>query len=102
MDAVGTVVEPAPHLSIEVPQRLGPYLVEGRSALDGCSLTLVAVAPGLVRTEVVPHTRDVTTLGRKARGGLVNLEVDIVAKYVERLLRAGVPSPYDAPAIGRR
>ena len=102
VDAVGTVIEPAPHLSVEVPQRLEPYLVEkGSVAVDGCSLTLVAVAPELVRIEVVPHTAEVTTLGRKARGGLVNLEVDIVAKYVERLVRAGVPSPYDAPAAGR-
>ena len=95
VDATGTIAEAAPHLAIEVPAGLGPYLVEkGSLAVDGCSLTLVAVAPGLVRTEVIPHTARSTTLGQKRPGQLVNLEVDVVAKYVERLLGAGTPSPY--------
>ena len=98
VDATGTIAEAAPHLTVEVPAALGPYLVEkGSLAVDGCSLTLVAVAPGLVRTEVIPHTARSTTLGRKHPGQLVNLEVDVVAKYVERLVRAGTPSPYGRP-----
>jgi riboflavin synthase len=102
VDAVGIIVECAPHLSLEVPPDLDPYLVEkGSVTVDGCSLTLAAVSPALVRIEIIPHTSEVTTLGRKRRGDLVNLEADIVAKYVERLVRAGVPSPYDASAIGR-
>lgn len=98
VDAVGIVLEPPPHLTIEVPSELEPYLVEkGSVTVDGCSLTVVAVASGSIRIEIIPHTSKVTTLGRKVRGGLVNLEVDVVAKYVERLMRAGVPSPYAAP-----
>ncbi len=102
VDAVGVVVEPAPHLAIEVPTNLQPYLVEkGSITVDGCSLTLVSVVGDVVRIEIIPHTDDVTTLGRRARGDLVNLEADIVAKYVERFMRAGVPSPYDASPVGR-
>ncbi|MDA8317291.1 MAG: riboflavin synthase [Actinomycetota bacterium] len=96
VDATGTIAEAAPHLAIEVPAALEPYLVEkGSLAVDGCSLTLVAVAPELVRIEIIPHTAGSTTLGQKRPGQLVNLEVDVVAKYVERLVRAGTPSPYD-------
>lgn len=103
VDAVGTIVEPAPHLAIKVPANLAPYLAEkGSVAIDGCSLTLVAVGPELIRVEIIPHTAKATTLGRRVHGGLVNLEVDIVAKYVEGLLRSEIPSPYDAPARRRR
>jgi riboflavin synthase len=102
VDGVGTIVEPAPHMCIEVPAGLEAYLVEkGSVTVDGCSLTVVAVGPGLVHIEVIPRTVEVTTLGRKARGDLVNLEADVVAKYIERLVRAGVASPYGAPATGR-
>lgn len=95
VDAIGEVVEPAPHLRVKVPANLAPYLVEkGSVAVDGCSLTIVAAAKELICVELIPHTVEHTTLGRKVRGALVNLEVDIVAKYVERLLRASTPSPY--------
>ena len=102
VDATGVVLEPAPHLLIGVSPELEPYLVEkGSITVDGCSLTVAAVTSGSVRIEVIPHTREVTTLGRKVRGELVNLEADIVAKYVERLLQVGVTSPYNAPFIER-
>ena len=102
VDAVGLVVQSAPHLVIEVPSALNRYLVEkGSLAVDGCSLTLVEVLSDLVRIEIIPHTADVTTLGQKRKGSLVNLEVDVVAKYVERLLGAGIESPYVAP-VGRQ
>ena len=85
-------------LSIEVPPHLAPYLVEkGSITVDGCSLTLVSVTSDQIRIEIIPHTSLVTTLGRKGPGAPVNLEADVVAKYVERLVRAGVSSPYDAP-----
>lgn len=100
VDATGRITEPAPHLAIEVPVALDPYLVEkGSLAVDGCSLTLVAATPGLVRIEIIPHTARSTTLGRKGAGGLVNLEVDVVAKYVERMVRAGTSSPYISKAV---
>jgi riboflavin synthase len=86
---------------IEVPSGLERYLVEkGSLAVDGCSLTVVEVLSERVRIEIIPHTAEETTLGLKRKGGLVNLEVDVVAKYVERLLGAGVESPYGAP-VGR-
>ena len=95
VDATGRVTEPAPHLAIEVPVALHPYIVEkGSLAVDGCSLTVVSANSGLVRIEIIPHTARATTLARKATGQLVNLEVDVVAKYVERLVHAGAPSPY--------
>jgi riboflavin synthase len=89
-------------LCIEVPPDLCPYLVEkGSITVDGCSLTIVAVTPDRIRIEIIPHTSAVTTLSQKGPGALVNLEADVVAKYVERLVRAGVSSPYDAPLTGR-
>ncbi|MGC8628058.1 MAG: riboflavin synthase [Acidimicrobiales bacterium] len=98
VDATGTLAEAAPHLAVKVPAALEPYLVEkGSLAVDGCSMTLVGVSPGLVRIEVIPHTARSTTLGQKRPGQLVNLEADVVAKYVERLLGAGTPSPYSRP-----
>ena len=101
VDGVGVIVEAAPHLCIEVAPDLGPYLVEkGSITVDGCSLTIVSAAPGQIRIEIIPHTSAVTTLGQKDRGALVNLEADVVAKYVERLVRASVPSPYDSPRTG--
>ena len=102
VDGVGVVVEAAPHLCIEVPPDLSLYLVEkGSIAVDGCSLTIVSVTPDRIRIEIIPHTGAVTTLGQKGPGALVNLEVDVVAKYVESLVRAGVSSPYDDPGAGR-
>jgi riboflavin synthase len=96
VDAVGTVLEPAPHLCVSVPAHLSRYLAEkGSVALDGCSMTIVSAGEGQVRAEVIPHTARSTTLGRKGPGQLVNLEVDVVAKYVESLVRAGTLSPYD-------
>ncbi len=95
VDATGRILEPAPHLVIEVPIALDAYLVEkGSLAVDGCSLTVVAASSGVVRIEIIPHTARSTTLGGKGVGELVNLEVDVVAKYVERLLGADAPSPY--------
>jgi len=90
VDGVGTVVDPAPHLRVEVPSGLVRYLVEkGSVAVDGCSLTLAGVDGDVVSIELVPHTLEVTTLGRKLPGDLVNLEVDIMAKYIESLLSGG-------------
>jgi riboflavin synthase len=62
---------------------------KGSITVDGCSLTIVAALDDGFTVAVIPHTAEVTTLGRKGPGALVNLEVDMVAKYVERLLAAG-------------
>jgi riboflavin synthase len=87
VDAVGTVVRPAPDLRITMPPELGRYVVEkGSITVDGCSLTVVDAGADSFSVAVIPHTAEQTTLGRKGPGATVNLEVDIVAKYVERLL----------------
>lgn len=95
VDGVGVVVDPAPALRVRVPADLLPYLVEkGSVAVDGCSLTVVDVVDDTFSVAIIPHTAAVTTIGALVAGSRVNLEVDVVAKYVERLLQAGVQSPY--------
>ncbi len=87
VDAVGEVVTPAPDLRVRVPSHLLRYIVEkGSISVDGASLTVVAALDDGFTVAVIPHTARVTTLGRKGPGETVNLEVDLVAKYVERLL----------------
>jgi riboflavin synthase len=100
VDGVGTIVGPAPDLRVRVPAAMSRYLVEkGSVTVDGCSLTVVGVTDDDVfSVAVIPHTAAVTTLGAKTVGDPVNLEVDVIAKYVERLLAAGSPSPYVPPA----
>jgi riboflavin synthase len=83
---------------IELPAELERYVVEkGSVAVDGVSLTVAGVGPGWFAVALVPHTLEVTTLGRRRPGDPVQLEVDVVAKYVERLVapwtdRAGAPT----------
>jgi riboflavin synthase len=89
VDAVGVVVTPAPDLRIRVPADLLRYVVEkGSITVDGCSLTVVAPLEDGFTVAVIPHTAEVTTLGTKGAGARVNVEVDMVAKYIERLLGA--------------
>jgi riboflavin synthase len=92
VDAVGEVAHPAPDLRVTMPPELLRYVVEkGSVAVDGCSLTVVAALEDGFTAAVIPHTAAVTTLGRRQVGDAVNLEVDIVAKYVERLLTGAAP-----------
>jgi riboflavin synthase len=87
VDGVGTVVTPAPDLRIQLPGGLGRYVVEkGSITVDGVSLTVVDADPDSFSVAVIPHTAEATTLGRRQPGDGVNLEVDVTAKYVERLL----------------
>ncbi len=99
VDGVGVVarIEPegtARRIRISAPSSLSRYLVEkGSVTVDGVSLTITAVSP-IVETEawfeivLIPHTLDVTVLGGRRVGDRVNLEADILAKYVERLMEA--------------
>jgi riboflavin synthase len=65
------------------------YVVEkGSIAVDGISLTVAALDDETFDVAVIPHTLGVTTLGHKDRGAAVNLEADLIAKYVERVLGA--------------
>jgi riboflavin synthase len=87
VDGVGTIVEPAPDLRVACDRELLRYIVEkGSITVDGVSLTVVRPLADGFTVAVVPHTQEVTTLGRKGPGDPVNLEVDVTAKYVERLL----------------
>ena len=87
VDAVGEIVHPAPDLRVRMPAELLRYVVEkGSITVDGCSLTVVKPLDDGFTVAVIPHTMAVTTLGHKGRGGRVNLEVDVMPKYVERLL----------------
>jgi len=63
---------------------------KGSIAVDGVSLTLVDVQPGTFSVMVIPHTRDNTTLGRKGPGSTVNLEFDLLAKHVQRMVKTGM------------
>ncbi len=74
-------------LSVTVPEPLLRYVVEkGSIAVDGVSLTVAAVEGDAIRIALVPHTLTATTLGQARPGDRVNLEVDVMAKYVERLM----------------
>jgi riboflavin synthase len=90
VDAVGEVVAPVPDLRVRVPEHLLRYVVEkGSVTVDGVSLTVVEPLPDGFTVAIIPHTAHVTSLGSKQPGDLVNIEVDVMAKYVERLLREG-------------
>ena len=87
VDGVGEIVTGAPDLRVRCDRGLLRYVVEkGSITVDGISLTIAAVHDDGFGVAVIPHTMEVTTLGHKGPGDPVNLEVDVTAKYVERLL----------------
>lgn len=96
VDGIGTVTEVAAdgearRIRIEIPSSLTRYVVEkGSITMDGVSLTVAAVEDGIVEVALIPHTLDITTFGDRRPGDRVNLEVDVLAKYVERLLGASL------------
>ena len=94
VDGVGTIVVPAPDLRVTAPVALLRYIVEkGSITVDGTSLTVAAVHPDGFSVAIIPHTAEMTTLGHKGTGDPVNLEVDVIAKYVESLLPGAATSP---------
>jgi riboflavin synthase len=103
VDGVGTVMareslsDGSTHVTIGAPAEILRYIVEkGSITVDGVSLTVTCVddagASGGFGVALIPHTLSVTTLGVRAIGDGVNLEVDVLAKYVERLLSAQIAS----------
>jgi riboflavin synthase len=94
VDGVGTIVDQRPeanaiHYAIRVPRGLLRYLVpKGSIAVDGISLTVVACQLDTFQITVIPHTAAVTTIERKGVGATVNLECDMIGKYVERVVQA--------------
>ncbi|MEM7341760.1 MAG: riboflavin synthase [Actinomycetota bacterium] len=96
VDGVGVIVEPAPNLKVKVDAGLHRYMVEkGSVTVDGISLTIVDPATDGFTVAVIPHTSEVTTLGRKDKGDRVNIEVDVMAKYAEKLLAGHLPEGGD-------
>ena len=79
-------------LKVRLPQALDRYLVEkGSITLDGISLTIAAIEPGpVVGVTIIPHTFANTTVGQMRMGSRVNIEVDVLAKHVEKLLAGRV------------
>ncbi|HWJ07385.1 MAG TPA: riboflavin synthase [Steroidobacteraceae bacterium] len=102
VDGVGEVVsrhDDARSVRVEfrVPPELARYIArKGSICVDGVSLTVNGASGDRFDVNLVPHTLEVTTLGRLRSGSLVNLEIDIIARYLERLL-----TPADAAATGR-
>ncbi|MFF4123054.1 riboflavin synthase [Microbispora rosea] len=94
VDGTGEVLsrEPGEHWEIvrlSLPANLARYVVEkGSIAVDGVSLTVTAVTEDTFSVSLIPTTLELTTLGRKQPGEPVNLEVDVIAKYVEKLTAA--------------
>ena len=76
-------------LKIRVPAELDRYLVfKGSIAIDGISLTIASLDGDVLSVTIIPHTYEVTTLGTYKLGGRVNLECDVLAKHVEKLLES--------------
>ena len=106
VDGIGTILtrSPSEHweiVDVAIPAELARYVVgKGSLAIDGVSLTVAAVTDSpdggaVVTVGLIPTTLGLTTLGHKAPGEPVNLEVDVIAKYVERLLDRGDRRPQD-------
>ena len=92
VDGVATVLartrgELSHELRFSLPEHLERYVVEkGSIAVDGVSLTVAGVQPGGFSVALIPTTLTHTTLGEREPGDVVNIEVDVVAKYIERLV----------------
>lgn len=93
VDAVGEIIEKrrvdnALYMTISVPSSLQLYMLpKGSVALDGTSLTLFDVQPTQIKVSLIPHTQAVTVLAAKAVGEVVNMECDLLAKYVGRMVQ---------------
>ncbi|BDH11460.1 riboflavin synthase [Streptomyces hygroscopicus] len=105
VDGTGTIVEriPGEHweiVKVALPAALSRYVVEkGSITVDGVSLTVVDAGDDYFTISLIPTTLDLTTLGIKKAGDPVNLEVDVLAKYVERLLGRGSADLQDLAEI---
>lgn len=97
VDGTGRILERRPSenweiVKVSLPDGLSRYVVEkGSITVDGVSLTVVDAGPDFFTISLIPTTLALTTLGIKQPGDPVNLEVDVIAKYVERLLGDSAP-----------
>jgi len=102
VDGLGTVVRKEQdgrsfRFDIQVPQALGRYIAEkGSVCIDGISLTVNQVEGLIFSVNIVPHTLSMTTLGTIESGDKVNIEVDILARYLERLLQGDSDASQDS------
>ncbi|MDL1974640.1 MAG: riboflavin synthase [Deltaproteobacteria bacterium] len=93
VDGIGTVrsrrsLANAILIGIDVPEDLGRYIVrKGSIAVDGVSLTVNRCDSASFEVSIIPHTAEITTIGRKKIGGRVNIETDMIGKYVERFVK---------------
>ena len=108
VDGVGTVAQrrqegSAIVLTVDAPKEVLRYCVQkGSITIDGISMTINEVTERTFSVAVIPHTAKATTLGLRQPGDLVNLESDLIGKYVERLLQdRGQLPPKSAPVIDR-
>ena len=99
VDGIGEVIEKE-HLSrftlftIAIPEILDHYTIEkGSIAVDGISLTVNSCSKGCFSVAVIPHTSKLTTMGFRKKGDKINIEVDLIGKYIEKLLMAGRIKP---------
>ena len=83
-------------ISIEIPAAASGIMpliaVKGSVAVDGASLTVVSVDHNSFSVSLIPHTRSVSTLGTLRQGSVVNVEADVFARYIARILSAGLPA----------
>ncbi|MBM7855757.1 riboflavin synthase [Desulfohalotomaculum tongense] len=92
IDGVGTIVKIQQHdiailITVQAPPHIMRYIIKkGSVAIDGTSLTVVDLTSETFLVSLIPHTADHTILGSKKVGHTVNLEADVVGKYVEKLL----------------
>jgi riboflavin synthase len=95
VDGIGSVVENSlgekwNKFVVKVPNSLTKYIVnQGSIAIDGVSLTVGEISDDLLTLWLIPETLERTNLSQKSEGDIVNIEVDVIAKYVERLMNRG-------------
>ena len=95
VDGIGSVIENSPgekwnKFVVRVPKNLTKYIVnQGSIAIDGVSLTVGEISDDLLTLWLIPETLERTNLFQKSSGDVVNIEVDVIAKYVERLMNRG-------------
>jgi riboflavin synthase len=95
VDGIGRIIalneREGVHVSITIPEELTRYLIpKGSITIDGISLTVVAVHAGHFDLTIIPHTLEITNLKDRRPGDRVNLEVDLIGKYVERLMGGSI------------
>jgi len=105
VDAVAEILSRRPEggsvlMELSLPDALAPFFIEkGSAAVDGVSLTVNALGSGCFFVALIPETQARTALGAKPPGAKVNLEADLIGKYVARLLGARSPAGLDEEAV---